>query len=43
MDTKAQRIAWPEIKDHAQPLWGNPIAQKLIGTLLTEAVKSALR
>lgn len=43
MDKKAQRTAWQEIKDHAQPLWEDPIAQKVIGGLLTEAVKSLLR
>jgi hypothetical protein len=43
MDTTAQRTAWQEIKDHAQPLWGNPMAQKLIGGLITEGVKAALR
>jgi len=41
MDTRAQRAAWQEIKDHAKPLWDNPVAHSLIASLLTEAVKSA--
>jgi hypothetical protein len=43
MDTKAQRDAWQAIKDHAQALWDNPAAQKIIGTLVTEGVKRALK
>jgi hypothetical protein len=43
MDDKAQRQAWQEIKDHAQALWENPMAQKVLDTLLTQAVQRALR
>ena len=43
MDTKAQAGAWQEIKDHARPLWDNPIAAEVIGGLLTEAVKRVIR
>jgi hypothetical protein len=43
MDPKAQRDVWQPIKDHAEVLWNNPAAQKIMGTLMSEAVKRALK
>jgi hypothetical protein len=43
MDQKAQGEVWQPIKDHAQALWQNPAAHKIIGTLISEAVKRTLK